>query len=54
LRKQKRLLKKKEQKMFNNSLEIAEELERLKALEQLGQEVSLVNPEAPISAAVVN
>jgi hypothetical protein len=52
--KQKRLLKKKEQRMFDEGLETAEELERLEALESLNQELASTNPEAPPNAEVID
>lgn len=54
LRKQKKLLKKKEQKMFDQGLETAEELERLEALEGLNQDLASTNPEAPVGAEVID
>ena len=54
LQKQKRLLKKKEQRLFNKGLETIEELKYLEALERLGQEVESTNLEASIRAATIN
>ncbi|EFQ87559.1 hypothetical protein PTT_16903 [Pyrenophora teres f. teres 0-1] len=54
LRKQKRLLKRREQQVFDAGREEAEDLERLEALEHLNQAVALTNPEVPAEAAVVD
>jgi len=54
LRKQKRLLKKKEKRIFNYSLETIEELELLEALEQLNSKLASINTKALLGAAVVN
>lgn len=51
LRKQKKLLRRKEQEMFDHDLSNIEELE---ALEELNQAVASVNPEAPLGAATVD
>ncbi|KAL7780671.1 hypothetical protein CFE70_010696 [Pyrenophora teres f. teres 0-1] len=54
LRKQKRLLKRREQQVFDAGREEAEDLERLEALEHLNQAVASTNPEVPAEAAVVD
>ena len=54
LRRSRKLLRRKEKKMFEQGMESIEELERLEALERLNQEISSVNPEAPVGAAVVD
>lgn len=54
LRKQKKLLKRKEVEVFEAGREDAEELERLELLEQFNHEIASVNPEAPAEAAIVD
>jgi len=54
LRKQKRLLKRKEQAMFDKGLEHVEELEQLEMLEELGQDIASVNPSAPLGAEIID
>jgi hypothetical protein len=54
LSRQKKLLKRKEQKMLDHSLATADKLEQLKRIEELNQEIASVNLEAPVSAVVVN
>ena len=54
LRKQKKLLRCKEQDMFDNNMSQIEELEALEAREELNVALSSVNPEAPLGAATVD
>lgn len=54
LRKQKRLLKEKEQVMFDRGIEDVEDLEALEALERLNSEIASVNPDADPLAQVVD
>lgn len=54
LRNQKKLLKRKEQVVFDEGRVDAEELERLEELEHFNAEVASVNAEAPAEAAVVD
>ena len=52
--KQKKLLRRKEQEMFNCSLAIVKELEAFKKLEEFNSKVALVNLEAPLGVATVD
>jgi hypothetical protein len=54
LRKQRKLLKRKEADVFESSREDAEELDRLEERERFNQEVASTNPEAPAEAAVID
>jgi hypothetical protein len=54
LRKQKKLLKRREKEMFELGRADAEELERLEQLEQLNEAIASTNPEAPAEAAIVD
>lgn len=54
LRKQKKLLRRKEQKLFDEGMSTVEELEALEAREELAQEAASVNPETPLGAATVD
>ncbi|KAF1941749.1 hypothetical protein EJ02DRAFT_347058 [Clathrospora elynae] len=54
LRKQRKLLKRKEQEIFDEGRIEAEELERLEELEGFNQEIASANPNAPIGAHVVD
>lgn len=54
LRKQKKLLRRKEQELFDRGLSSVEELEALEQLEELDSEIGSVNPEAPLGAAIVD
>ncbi|KAF1940475.1 hypothetical protein EJ02DRAFT_455990 [Clathrospora elynae] len=52
LQKQKRLLKQKEQEIFDKGRDNAEALEQLEQLELFNQEMVLANPDAPADAPV--
>jgi hypothetical protein len=54
LRKQRKLLKRKEADVFEAGREDAEELDRLEERKRFNQELASTNPEAPAEAAVVN
>jgi TolA-binding protein len=54
LRKQRKLLKRKEADVFEAGREDAEGLERLEERERFIQELASVNPEAPAEAAIVD
>jgi hypothetical protein len=54
LRKQRKLLKRKEADVFEAGWEDAEELDRLEKRERFNQELASTNPEAPAEAAVIN
>lgn len=54
LRKQKKLLRRKEQEIFDRGLSTVEELEALEKLEEFNSEVASVNPDAPLGAATVD
>lgn len=54
LRKQKKLLRRKEQELFDRGLASVEDLEALEQLETLNSEIASVNPEAPLGAATVD
>lgn len=54
LRKQKKLLRRKEQELFDKGLSSASELEALEAQEALISEISSVNPEASLGAHTVD
>jgi len=54
LRKQKAMLKRKEQQVFDAGAADAEELERLDQQEALNQAIASVNPEAPAQAEIVD
>jgi len=40
--------------MFDKGLEHVKELEQLEILEELGQDITLVNPLAPLGAEIIN
>jgi hypothetical protein len=54
LRKQRKLLKRKETEVFEAGRVDAEEFERLEGLERFNQEIASANPEAPAEAAVID
>jgi hypothetical protein len=54
LRKQRKLLKRKEADVFEAGQEDAEELDRLEKRERFNQKLASTNPEAPAEAAVIN
>jgi hypothetical protein len=54
LRKQRKLLKRKEADVFETGREDAEELDRLEERERFNQELASTNPEAPAEAAVID
>lgn len=54
LRKQKAMLKRKEQQVFDAGAADAEELERLDQREALNQAIASVNPEAPAQAEIID
>ena len=54
LRKQKKLLRRREQELFDRGLSTAEELEALEQLEEFNSKLSSANVEAPLGAAVVD
>jgi hypothetical protein len=54
LRKQRKLLKRKEADVFEAGREDAEELDWLEERKRFNQELASTNPEAPAEAAVIN
>jgi hypothetical protein len=54
LRKQKKLLRRKEQKLFDSGMATVDELEALEAREELASAAAAVNPEAPLGAEVID
>lgn len=54
LRKQRALLKRKEQQVFDAGAEDAADIERLEQREALNQAIASVNPEAPAQAEIVD
>lgn len=54
LRRQRKLLRRREKEMFEKGMETVDDLEALEELERLNQDLSSVNPEAPSGAAVVD
>jgi hypothetical protein len=54
LRRQKKLLRREEQKVFDAGMETVAELEQLESLERLNSEIASTNPGAPLGAETID